>query len=52
MALSGDRTMMIFALKNLCGWKDNPDFVDTSDSDPIWYDPNEEEVGLNPNTQN
>lgn len=26
MGLSGDRTMLIFALKNLCAWKDKPDF--------------------------
>jgi AraC-like DNA-binding protein len=27
MALTGDRVMLIFALKNLCAWKDNPDFA-------------------------
>ena len=28
MALKGDRTMLIFSLKNKCGWKDNPELME------------------------
>lgn len=33
MALAGDRTMLIFALKNLCGWQDNPNIQSEQDVD-------------------
>jgi len=29
MAKNGDRVMLIFTLKNLCGWCDNPEMVNT-----------------------
>jgi len=28
MGLGGDRVMLIFCLKNKCGWKDNPDLIE------------------------
>lgn len=32
MALHGDRVMLIFSLKNKCGWKDQPD---AGDDEPV-----------------
>lgn len=34
MAMSGDRTMLIFSLKNLCGWTDKQE-ISGSSNDPI-----------------
>jgi hypothetical protein len=32
MGLAGDRTMLIFSLKNLCGWSDTPMLAPEDDS--------------------
>lgn len=36
MAMGGDRIMLLFTLKNLCGWQDNPDSFD--DEDELVYE--------------
>lgn len=33
MALSGNVPLLIFTLKNMCGWKDRPDIIDLDESE-------------------